>query len=189
MAKDKMYFIALLPPDTISDEITAFKKDIEHNYNSKSALRTMPHITLKAPFKLPADEHGKVTDWFNNLKPNVAAFTVHINGFGAFPNKHNPVIFVHPELSESLARLQAALIQEFETAFPNIRLSTHEYTFSPHMTIGYRDLSAENFEKAWHVYKDREYKTHFTAKSIVLLQHNGMKWEVIEEVSLQSQSQ
>ena len=68
MATDKLYFIAILPPAEISVEITAFTIDMDVLYSSKAALKSMPHITLKAPFKLPAQKHGDLLQWFSNLR-------------------------------------------------------------------------------------------------------------------------
>lgn len=178
-----MYFIAILLPEKVSAEVTAFKKHIATHYNSKSALRTMPHITLKAPFKLPVEEHESLLRWFQSLEPG-SPFTIDINGFGAFPNLKNPVLFAHPELNDSLAALQSSIIHGFQKAYPEIQLSHHENTFSPHITIGYRDWGYTEFENAWQEFQDKEYKTTFTAKSIVLLQHDGAKWVIAAEASL-----
>lgn len=175
-----MYFIAILLPEKVSAEVTAFKKHIAAHYNSKSALRTMPHITLKAPFKIPVVEHEALVRWFQNFEPG-PSFTIDINGFGAFPNPKNPVLFVYPELNDSLAALQSLVIHEFQKAYPEQSLSHHEHTFSPHITIGYRDWDYAEFENAWKIYQDKEYIAHFSAHSIVLLQHDGTKWAIVAE--------
>jgi 2'-5' RNA ligase len=184
MPQDKLYFIAILPPEDVMDEVTAFKEDMRDNYNSKTALKVMPHITLKAPFRLPAEKSREVLNWFSNIPIGTRPFQVTLKDFGSFNNKHNKVIFVKPVVTELMAGLQKNIITSFRKAFPEISMSTYEHEFKPHMTIAYRDLIEENYEKAWAVYKDKQYSATFTCNSFYLLQHNGLKWEVTQEYRL-----
>ena len=186
MPQDKLFFIAIIAPDDVAAEINIFKHDIRDNYSSKAALKTMPHITLKAPFKLSFGEREGLLDWFSKLPIALQSFPVVIKNFGCFNNRHNKVIYVKPVMSDKLAELQSAVISNFTAAYPKVNMSTHEHQFSPHMTIGYRDLTPENFDKAWAAYSDKHYQSAFLCQSISLLQHNGMKWEVVAEKSLSS---
>ena len=88
MPKDKLYFIAIVAPHDVAEDINSFKRDIRDNYGSKAALKTMPHITLKAPFKMPSGEREHLLAWFRNLSPGVAPFTFSIDYFGYFVNRH-----------------------------------------------------------------------------------------------------
>jgi len=93
MATDKLYFIAILPPAEVSAEITAFKTDMDVLYSSKAALKSMPHITLKAPFKLPTEKCGDLLQWFSNLRFGTTPFEQQLKNFGCFDNTHSKVIF------------------------------------------------------------------------------------------------
>ena len=181
MPKDKLYFVAIVAPHDVAREINVFKYDIRDNYGSKAALKTMPHITLKAPFKLPAEDREGLLKWFSNIYFEPAPFTITIENFGCFDNRHNKVIYVKPILSQELSALQSTIIKNFVVAYPQINMSTHEHQFNPHLTIGYRDLTPENFAKAWDSYRSKQYHSRFTCDSFCLLQHNGMKWEVIAQ--------
>src|SRR5688572_29571657 len=67
MPKDEnLYFIAIIPPSNISAEVTKFREDFAVRFQSKAALRNMPHITLKAPFAFPKANHEQVLHWFEN---------------------------------------------------------------------------------------------------------------------------
>ena len=46
-----LYFIALLPPDSIQDYATEVKQYFADNYDSKHAFKSPPHITLQPPFE------------------------------------------------------------------------------------------------------------------------------------------
>ncbi len=181
MAFQNLYFIALLPPKNVSEQITALKQEIAQHYKSTRALRVMPHITLKAPFKLNNDKHSQVLEWFRDISITVPPFNIELNGFGAFDNNRSPVIYVKPIVSGELVKLQEDVIKCFEAEFPGCGISFIERNFKPHMTIAYRDLQYSMFTKAWPNYKDRNYNAEFTVNSICLLQHDGRQWNVIAE--------
>ncbi|MDV6169175.1 2'-5' RNA ligase family protein [Flavobacterium sp. DG1-102-2] len=181
MPKENLYFVALIPHDTIAGEVTGFKNDFADNYNSSKALRSMPHITLKAPFKLLAREHKNLMEWFTGIRPVVEPFVVELQDFGSFPNKDNPVIYVKPVMTPSLERLQKAILTSFEHAYPEISIPYTERNFHPHMTIAYRDLTPEQYERAMDAYQHKKYSASFRADKFHLLQHDGERWSVVAE--------
>lgn len=181
MPHQNLYFIAIIPPDDIAEEITAFKKDLAENYNSSKALRVMPHITLKTPFYLNADDHSLLMDWFRTFTTTITSFTIDLKDFGSFDNAKNPVIFAKPVLNDCLIALQKQLIDHFKNAFPELKASFIEENFKPHMTIAYRDLEYSQYSKAWEVYKSKRYDRDFEADAIFLLQHDGRQWNIIAE--------
>lgn len=181
MPGENLYFIALVPHDQVSGEVTAFKNDFALNYNSSRALRSMPHITLKAPFKLPSRQHNELLEWFHNLRTDVHAFTVELEDFGSFDNKNNPVIYVKPLMTPQLESLQRSIVAGFEKAYPETGIMHTERKFSPHMTIAYRDLTPDQYIRAMDVYRHKKYSATFRADRFSLLMHNGVKWNVIAE--------
>lgn len=184
MPFQNLYFIAIIPPKSIGEEVTAFKNDFAENYNSSKALRVLPHITLKAPFKLDATKHNEILKWFESLSVFTAPFDIQLKDFGTFDNKNNPVIFVNPVINKELEDLQKEIIQGFEKQYPGIPVSYIEKKFHPHMTVAYRDLEREEYEKAWQVYKEKQYSTIFAANSFFLLQHDTRQWNTIAEFKL-----
>ncbi|GGB84913.1 hypothetical protein GCM10007424_26210 [Flavobacterium suaedae] len=163
---NNLYFIALLPPFAVAEEINIFKHYIAQHYNSKRALRVMPHITLKAPFTLPVTEHKNVLTWFKNTTISPEPFTVSLKGFGAFINEKNPVIYIKPLLNNSLSLLQKDIILAFKEQYNDLKISYTEQNFSPHITIAYRDLDYTQFEKAWKEFKNKDYTNKFPVNSI-----------------------
>jgi len=132
MKEQQLYFIAIMLPQWVDEEIIAFKNDMAHRFKSKKALRTASHITLKAPFKMDAIMHEQLLQWFKRMSVTIAPFMQEIRDFGAFNNKRNPVIYVEPIMNESLQNLQKEVLQWFSSAFPKEVISKNEYTFSPH---------------------------------------------------------
>lgn len=181
MRKESLYFIAIVLPSANADEIEVFRQDMADTYNSKAALKVMPHITLKAPFKLPADETASLMEWFRFLPLQNRPFQVLLEDFACFDNKHSKVIYVKPAMSPHLQNLHSDVMKSFSAAYPQINTSTYERQFNPHVTIAYRDLTPENFEKAWAVYQEKKYTSMFTCERLTLLKHNGLRWEIIAE--------
>lgn len=169
----KMYFIAIYPPEEIIAEIKVFKKDLAISYGNTKALNNEAHITLFPPFSRELELEEDIHTAFQKIDTNLLPFEVELNGFGSFPNPKNPVIFVHPEENIHLKDLYKRVKQQFNFA---------QYSFTPHMTVGYRDLTWENYLKAWEKYEHREYKTKFIVNKILLLRHDG-KWISIAEKS------
>lgn len=182
---EKLYFIAIIPPKQISDDVTLFKHDFANRYNSSKALKVMPHITLKAPFKMFETDHKTVIGWFEKLQFSVNKFTIRLQDFGAFPNPEHPVVFVNPVLSEDLEHLQKSVIAQFETTFPSMGKQHADHSFHPHMTVAYRDLKPDQFEQAWKIYQHQKYEADFVVENIALLAHDGTKWNVIASHELQ----
>lgn len=183
-AYQNLYFIAIIPPQPICNDITSFKQDIAQRFNSRHALKTVPHITLKAPFKLLSTYDAALKDWFQNASFPVISFQQMLDGFGAFGNKKNPVIFVKPEASASLIKLQKELIQSFQNTFSFLSPTCSDKDFHPHITIAYRDLSLAHFGEAWREYGRKEYKASFTVNGLFLLQHDGTAWQPVAACAL-----
>ncbi|MDR2237148.1 MAG: 2'-5' RNA ligase family protein [Chryseobacterium sp.] len=167
----KMYFIAVYPPQEIIDEIRIFKKDLALHYDNSKALNNDAHITLFPPFSREAELENDIHTAFQKIDTDLSPFEITLNGFGGFPNSENPVLYVKPEANEHLNILHQNVIRQF---------TFNKRSFTPHMTVGYRNLTYDNYLKAWKVYQKKEYKTRFLVDRILLLRHDG-KWIPIAE--------
>lgn len=180
MEKESIYFIAVIPPNNICESITASRMDFADRFESKAALKTIPHITLKAPFKLTPPDQSDLRRWFGALSFQTGPFQIELKNFSAFNNKRHPVIFVNPVLNAPLSSLQKEIISSFQFTYPEIPVTEQEMKFHPHITIAYRDLSFANFSEAWKEYQKKEYQGIFDVDSFALLQHDGRVWNVID---------
>ncbi|KMQ67201.1 2'-5' RNA ligase [Chryseobacterium sp. FH2] len=170
----KLYFIAIYPPQQIIDEVRIFKQDLAINYNNSKALKNDAHITLFPPFGRKIDLENDIHVAFQKINTFMSPFEIELNGFGSFANPKNPVLFVKPEINDNLIELHNRVKQHFNFI---------KYSFNPHITVGYRDLSFENYLKAWEAYQDKEYKTKFLVDKITLLRHDG-NWVPVAEKKL-----
>jgi len=170
----KMYFIAVYPPKEIIEEVKVFKSDFALVYDNSKALKNDAHITLFPPFSRETELEIDIFTAFQKIDTQMSPFEIELNGFGSFPNPKNPVIFIHPENNPHLEELHNKVKQQFNFA---------KYSFHPHMTVGYRNLTWENYLKAWEKYQSKEYKTKFIVDKILLLRHD-YKWIPIAEKNL-----
>ncbi|MFP7658199.1 MULTISPECIES: 2'-5' RNA ligase family protein [Chryseobacterium] len=171
----KLYFIAIYPPQRIINEIKLFKEDFAYHYQNSKAVKNDAHITLLPPFSRETELENDIIEAFERIDTSLSPFEIVLNGFGSFPNPKNPVIFVHPEYNPGLIDIYHRVKKQF---------SFGKGSFNPHMTVGYRDLSFENYLKAWKVYQNKPYENKFTVDKILLLRYDG-KWVPIREKKLQ----
>ena len=171
MIKENLYFIALIPKRELREKINDFKNDFADRFSSKKALKVYPHITLKAPFKLSADTHKEILNWFSDLRINQKPISLLLRNFGAFPNKNNPVVYINPVVTKELQLMQREIIASFSSIFP-ADIHPVDIKFKPHVTVAYRDLAPDMFSKAWKEYKDKSFDAKFEINTFYLLQHN-----------------
>lgn len=181
-----LYFIALLPHKQLVERLTELKYDFSRNYASSAALKTMPHITLQSPFKrspeAEVEMHLRLQEFFEKY----SAFEISLNGFNCFDNATNKVIFADVVKNDQLFHLHKALMYFLQA---ELKFTPREtpYSFHPHVTLAYRDLSADNFRKAWAVYKDKPFKGVFKADAAYLLKHDYRQWQVLSRFQLKNE--
>jgi 2'-5' RNA ligase len=175
--KKQLFFIALIPPETVYMEVEAFKTIMSNEYNSSRALRLPPHITLIPPFWLNPDRLNALSSTLKEFSKELRAFTIHFNGFGVFKPK---AIYIRNDYNQELMELQTDIAQEGK----NLGFwSIEEGPFHPHMTIAFKDLTKNDFERAWNAFKERKYEADFTVSSLYLLRHSEKHWDVLESFS------
>ncbi|WP_420576719.1 RNA 2',3'-cyclic phosphodiesterase [Ekhidna sp.] len=174
---ESLYFIAIVPPEDIQEEITKLKHEVAEKYGSKHALRSPPHITLHMPFKWRDKRFDELAEVIKNLNSDLAAFEVELKDFDFFEPR---VVFVNVVQSEKLKKLQKKVV---DACRKELKLDNANYKnrpFHPHVTIGFRDLKKPMFYEAKKEFKKREVLFEFRVEEIVLLKHDGKKWNVVD---------
>ncbi|HIK33850.1 MAG TPA: 2'-5' RNA ligase family protein [Oscillatoriales cyanobacterium M4454_W2019_049] len=174
----RLYFIALLPPADIQEEVTQIKRDFADNYGSRAALKSPPHVTLQPPFERSIDEVSRLKACLREFATGYAPVPMKLSGFGAFPPR---VIYVDVMKTPELMAIQASLAAHLEANLGWVDPRNRSRPFAPHMTVAFRDLKREAFKKAWSQYRDRSISYEFTATHLTLLHHNSRCWEIETE--------
>jgi len=177
MNKKRLYFVAVVPPEEIRDQVTKVKLEFAEKFVSSHALKSPPHITLIPPFMAASELEQKTICLLEEVVKDRKPFEVRLNGFGAFKPR---VIFIAIQENEALQVLEKELTHRFKQ-LPELETRKGK-SFNPHMSVAFRDLSPPMFHKAWDQYRSTSFEAVFDVKSIFLLKHNGKFWDIHSEI-------
>lgn len=121
------YFIGVVPPEEIKNEIVAFQDSFETN---KISGFVEPHITVKAQGGLTLD-----LEWLNRVKEAmevVGYFSIRLKEVGAFGDK---VVFLVPEASKDLFDLHTTLVSAVNPSEDEIQRYFEGTNYHPHLTL------------------------------------------------------
>lgn len=175
------FFIALLPPQEIQEYINEIKQIFVDRYSSRAALKSPPHITLQPPFKWMGENLPQLHQTLNEFAALFPPIPIQLSGFGAFAPR---VIFINAQKTPALLSLQSSLMAHLEQALGIADPVAQTRPFAPHMTVGFRDLTKQNFHRAWAEFQSLPVEFEFTATSLDLLVHDGQRWNVQQEFPL-----
>lgn len=178
----RLFFIALLPPQALQQEIALIKEHFAEVYESRAALKSPPHITLHPPFKWQMTDLPSLAQSLETFAANQNPIPIGLAGFGAFVPR---VIYIKPLKTPELIAVYEALKARLEEGFGLVEPKAKTRAFSPHVTVAFRDLKKSHFRKAWEKFKTETFEAEFTAESLVLLLHNGKRWEICQEFPFQ----
>ena len=170
------YFLAIIPPIEVAQEIYEIKEEVAEKFNSKAALRSPAHITLHMPFSWKEAKEDKLIGKLAQAT-NFESFNLTFNGYAVFPPR---TIYIKNEYSQYLMYFQLELAQFCKKEL-NLFNSTHNRGFNPHTTIAFRDLRNDNFQRAWDYFKNRTYQNRFEVSGFWLLKHDGKRWKAHHE--------
>jgi 2'-5' RNA ligase len=176
-----LWFIAVLPPPEIQEEVTAFKLQAKERFKSKHALKSPPHLTLIPPFRMQEAKLDRLHSFLTEFAASRHSFELELSGFDCFAPR---VIFVDIAPSEALNDLQAHLKRELLASFElELRMRSG---FHPHMTIAFKDLSRSKFEEAWSFFNRQTYERPFIVNAVFLLKYEDRRWKIHQQFSFSS---
>ncbi len=178
--KHPLYFIALIPPAKIIQEVDVIKNQLKNKFGVNHALKLEAHITLQIPFRMAESKEVVLTKKLQNFAAKHQIITTELEGFGRFAKN---VIFIQVKDHEPFIKLHADL-QDLMLSF--IDLKSHEISskIHPHVTLATRDLKRSHFPEIWDYFKDKEYSSSVTFQKLYLLKHNGKTWEALKAFNL-----
>lgn len=170
-----LYFIAVVPPERESDQITELKHYCREHYGSIHALRSPPHITLHMPFKWNDKKRMALDECLNQVAAETNAIQLQLRNFDFFDPR---VVFVDVLENTALRELQQRLSKQMRL---NLNLFNADYKdrpFHPHVTIAFRDLKKPRFFEAKTHFSEQKLKMDFAVGDLVLLKHDGTEWKI-----------
>ena len=177
------FFIALLPPQEVQEEANKIKQYFSDVYQSHAALRSPPHITLQPPFDWEVKDLPRLLEALHRFSQSHPSIPMTLDGFAAFKPR---VIYINVKKTPELLAVQQALMSHLESGLNLVHYSSKNRPFSPHLTVGFRDLTKPNFYRAWEELKGKEIYFDFMIEKLTLLSHNGKMWEIYQDFSFAS---
>ena len=171
----QLFFIAILPPLEIQRSAERIKHYFAEVYNSKAALKSPPHITLQPPFYWETDRLEELKTVLAKFTQQQAFIPIILDGFAVFKPR---VVYINVRKTPELLAAQKELMQQLELYLNIVHRTSSTRPFAPHMTVGFKDLTKANFDRAWEEFKDKPFDAIFTASELSLLQFNGKKWQI-----------
>ncbi len=181
---NQRFFIALVPPLDIEQQITQIKLYFAEHYNSRGALNSPSHITLQPPFHSLAEDVPTLEQSLKEFSANRLSIPVTLSGFAAFDPR---VIYVDVVKSPALLEMQQDLMSYLEANLGIVDRLSQTRPFVPHMTVAFRDLTRENFHTAWAEFSGRDLQFEFTASALTLLLHDDSRWNISNQFPLNVQ--
>ena len=174
---ESLYFIAVLPPPNIQEQITKTKLEVAEKFGSRHALRSPPHITLHMPFKWKEKRLRELFQMMELINTDLEPFEIQLMDYDFFEPR---VVFIDVVKSKSLNKLQAQVVNLCRQELKLDNANYKNFPFHPHVTIGFRDLRKRMFYEAKKYYEKQSIHFSFLADQISLLKHNGKEWNVVD---------
>lgn len=173
------YFVALLPPPPLREQIITLQEQIAVRCACQAALRSPPHLTLQPPFVWPTAELTSLEHTLAEAAAGHSPLAIQLCGYGAFVPR---VIYLQVTPSPALITLQRELMARLAD-----RLGVTPgppRPFVPHLTLAFRDLSPAAFWRTWPDLQAQPWEATFWATALTLLRHDGHRWQVFRQIPL-----
>jgi 2'-5' RNA ligase len=173
-----LFFIALLPPVSIQEEVNQIKQYFSDRYASSHAQKSPPHITLQPPFEWNRESVEVLEECLSEFVSDRTEVPITLSGFAAFPPR---VIFVNVLKTPELLNLQADLANNLKSTLGIVDEKFPGRPFAPHMTVAFKDLTKQNFQAAWPVFQNKPFQSEFIVNQLTLLIHCNGRWNIFKE--------
>ena len=170
-----MYFIALVAPEEIDQQVLKWKNFFKERYECSVALKSPAHITIIPPFWMNEELENDLINSIREFSIINAKFEITLQNFEAFQPK---VIFVQVVKSEILNGLYQSFA-DFIISLNKFPIKKEDRHFHPHVTLATRDLYKKAFQEAWEIFSKKKYGAIWIVNGISLLRHNKKNWDVI----------
>lgn len=178
-----LYFIAVIPPEAVSNDVQLWKEHFATQYQSKASLNSPPHITLHMPFKMKLRKESMLIDALLVVGEQGDTFDLAIDGFGAFKPRS---IFMELLEEKLLNQLHQSIHKVMKQQFNIFNADYRDLPFHPHLTLAFRDLKKDKFELAWQEFQSKTYQETFLVDKFWLLKHDGKRWQPLHVFNFKS---
>lgn len=170
---ESLYFIAVIPPEDIQEQVTSLKHQVAEKFGSKHALKSPPHITLHMPFKWKEKKKPQLNGVIAGINQDLKPFEVQLKDFDFFEPR---VVFIDVIESTELEGLQKQVVDQCRKELKLDNANYRDRPFHSHMTIAFRDLRKKMFNEARDFFNEKKFSRKFKVERVSLLKHDGVRW-------------
>lgn len=160
-ANVKLYFWALVAKEPNQSKITRLKEEAAHRFHSNRALRSPAHITLIPPLRLSPAQLESLQEDFCEVALCTPPFNLDLTGVNGFPER---VVYIHVHPHNTLDHLVTRLEAIRFSRFPHHKRVYS--TFTPHVTLAFRDLSPDLYPSALRYFQSMDLEFDWKADSL-----------------------
>lgn len=164
-----LYFLAIIPPDHLAQEIDLLRHELWYRYGAQHTLNSPPHLTLVPPFESP--DRSALLSGLEAFCANEKKITISIEGFGHFGQR---VLYAALELQPALNAMRDRLYIHCQKSL-NLPLPSPR-NYHPHISLATRDLRKARFAAAWKWLQQQQIEGSFAVNDVSLLRHSGKRW-------------
>lgn len=180
-----LYFIAILPPDSVGAEVRLVQNYIASRFGPRRAMRLPVHITVEPPFRLPPSQHALLEKRLSHFFQNESAFELELKNYGTF---RQDVLFIDVNPTLQLLEMQARLSRFLREEPALIRSKPLHEGYKPHLTLANRDIDSHTHHRLWSEFNTRKFFARFVVETIALLRHEDKEWKNVRNFALQNDS-
>ena len=171
-----LYYMAVVCPEPINDEVKELKGHMNATYGSEAASKSPAHLTIVPPFRAEDELENSLKEFAEIFSMGIVPFELTLSGIGQFGER---VLYLDVEESEQLHALERECMAEFEEKFPSI-LFGMKPEFHPHVTVATRDIPEGKIGEARQWLENTfDKKLDFEVKEIRVLKLERGYWNVI----------
>ncbi|WP_111669070.1 2'-5' RNA ligase family protein [Algoriphagus litoralis] len=168
------YFLALIPPPEVFQQVHHIKLLIQEQFGIKYALKSPPHVTLKMPFNYNEAKESVLETKLTGFLKDKKSLNLTINGADTFGKR---VIFLAITPTPELMDLQSSM-KIFCKRELNLVDELSDRNYHPHMTVAFKDLKAARFDEILDLVKRESFQTSFCVDSVSILKRSAQKWNL-----------
>ena len=174
MEKQRLYFWAVIPDLNSLAIFQKLKMEWAERYQSFRSLNSPPHITILPPRHYTYDQIQYLKSSISLQVDQLKEFDLLFKSFGRFQKR---VIYLKPAPNAKLLELYEASKKPFEVLFGSVK----HPLFSPHLTLVFKDLSEEQFNRAWARWSETSVDYGCKVDGVYLLEYFKGSWREVEK--------
>ena len=175
MKRMEKFFLALMPPALLADQLAQLKGQLQERFQVKYALKSPSHLTLKMPFSYNEAKEGRLQEQLLQFLKDQDPFLVQIAGISNFGQR---VIYHRVIPCETLTKMQASLRTYCRKSLHLVE-ELSDCNFQPHLTLAYKDLKASQFEEVLAFAREQAIAAEFLADRLFLLKRVEGRWKIL----------